>query len=60
MTTLTPNHHRLLAAEIRDAVRMRDCLTEAVTELEIAIGFRDWSRAKRAVDVLRSALPESS
>lgn len=56
--TETPHSRQLIARDIADAVRLRRCLNDAVSELEIAIGFSDWNGVRRALELLQNALFE--
>lgn len=56
--TETPEDRKLIARDIADAVRLRRCLNDAVSELEIAVGFSDWNRVRRALELLQNALSE--
>lgn len=56
--TLTPEQRKLMAADIATAPILRKCLQDALAELEIAMGFRDWKGVRRAIVAIREALQQ--
>lgn len=56
--TESPETRQLIARDIADAVRLRRCLKQVGIDLEIAIGFRDWNRVRRALELIQNALSE--
>lgn len=58
--TETPERRALIVKDVVAAITLRQCLREAIPELEIAIGFRDWKGVRRALERMREALLECS
>jgi hypothetical protein len=58
--TVNPNHRALIVKDVADAPMLRICLREALAELEIAMGFNDWNGVRRALELIREGLRETS
>jgi hypothetical protein len=52
----TVKQFQLVARDIVAAVVLQKCLADALAELEIAIGFRDWNGVRRALELIREGL----